>query len=261
MADYIVPHNPESNENTGKEGLEDGLLPSSFESGPSRPPTPHGEGYPTNFAEVVQGIYRSSFPLPVHLSSVAKLNLKTIVTLVDEEWSPEYRQFVKDNDITSYVIPILANKSPQISTPQSTVDRVLKILLNPSNHPLVVHCNKGRHRTGCIMACFRRIQGWSLPAAIAEYVKHATPKTRVLDRNFIENYDPTVLADVADKVGASKWLPTIVPVDYHAMSRAKVYGDVASADDDHLKHHPKAKSAPPEAFIGNLEGMHRVNTV
>lgn len=65
-------------------------------------------------------------------------------TLVDEEWSPEYRRFVQYNGITSHIIPILANKDPDVYTEQEVVVKVLKILLDPDNHPILIHCNKGR---------------------------------------------------------------------------------------------------------------------
>lgn len=65
-------------------------------------------------------------------------------TLVDEEWTPEYEQFVKDNGITSHIIPIIANKDPQVYTSPNTVMDVLEILLNRENHPVLVHCNKGK---------------------------------------------------------------------------------------------------------------------
>jgi tyrosine-protein phosphatase SIW14 len=57
----------------------DSVATNGFESGTSRPPTPHGDGLPDNFGVVVPGVYRSSYPLPVHLNSVAALNLKTIM--------------------------------------------------------------------------------------------------------------------------------------------------------------------------------------
>lgn len=63
----------------GSEKKKKEYIKSGNESGPSRPPTPHGPGLPDNFGEVVTGIYRSSFPLPDHFESIKKLNLKTIV--------------------------------------------------------------------------------------------------------------------------------------------------------------------------------------
>ncbi|PGH36332.1 hypothetical protein GX50_00837 [[Emmonsia] crescens] len=235
---------------------ENGYLASGFESGPSRPPTPHGAGLPDNFAEVVKGVYRSSFPLPVHLDSIARLNLKTIITLVDEEWSPDYGEFIRKNGIKSHVIPIMANKAPHVSTPYGTVIEVLKIILNPMNHPVLIHCNKGKHRTGCVVACFRRVQGWSLMAALQEYQKYSTPKSRVLDRNYIEEFDANALSDLVDKVGARKWLPTIIPVNN--IRNDKVGTSQINLDDDQF---PKAESAPPSHFGASLEELHRVNSI
>ncbi|KGQ00887.1 hypothetical protein PAAG_12430 [Paracoccidioides lutzii Pb01] len=238
------------------EKQENGYLTSGFESGPSRPPTPHGAGLPDNFAEIVKGVYRSSFPLPVHLDSIAKLHLKTIIILVDEEWSPDYGEFIRKNGITSYIIPILANKVPQVSTPYETVVEVLKIILNPKNHPLLIHCNKGKHRTGCIVACFRRVQGWSVIAALQEYQKYSIPKSRALDRNYIEEFSADVLSELANKVGARKWLPTIVPVNNIDINRVDK-SRVGATD----KQFPNAESAPPSHFSASLEELHRVNTI
>ncbi|KAK2873231.1 hypothetical protein FQN49_002504 [Arthroderma sp. PD_2] len=229
-----------------------------FESGPSRPPTPHGAGFPDNCAEVVQGIYRSSFPLPVHISSIAQLGLKTIVTLVEEEWSPEYREFVKNSGITSHIIPILANKDPEIYTPASTVVQVLNILLDPRNHPVLVHCNKGKHRTGCIMACFRKAQGWSCLSALSEYLYFASPKARVLDRNYIQSFDETLVTDLVKRVGAEQWLPSFPPIK-HTLDGGK--------EENYLVNGNKGKkpelgtSAPPATFHGNLKELRHTNSI
>ncbi|QSS51465.1 tyrosine phosphatase [Histoplasma capsulatum var. duboisii H88] len=254
MTDLLSPSTAIEIIKDDKQG-ENGYLVSGFESGPSRPPTPHGAGLPENFAEVVQGVYRSSFPLPVHLDSIARLNLKTIITLVDEKWSPDYGEFIRKNGIKSHVIPILANKAPQVSTPYETVIEVLKIILNPTNHPVLIHCNKGKHRTGCIIACFRRVQGWSLMAALQEYQKYSTPKSRVLDRIYIEEFDSDSLSDLVEKVGARKWLPTIIPVD-------NIGKDIVETSHISLNDQfPKAESAPPSHFNASLEELHRINSI
>ncbi|PGH07883.1 hypothetical protein GX51_01593 [Blastomyces parvus] len=255
MSDFLSPSTAIDITRDDKQG-ENGYLSSGFESGPSRPPTPHGAGLPENFAEVVKGVYRSSFPLPVHLDSIARLNLKTIITLVDEEWSRDYGEFIRENGIKSYVIPILANKTPEVFTPYETVIEVLKLILNPMNHPVLIHCNKGKHRTGCVIACFRRVQGWSLIAALQEYQKHSTPKSRVLDRNYIEGFDANCLSDLVEKVGARKWLPTIIPVNN--IGKDKLETSHINHDDDQI---PKAESAPPSHFHASLEELHRVNSI
>lgn len=113
-----------------------------------------------------------------------------------------------------------------------------------------------QHRTGCVVACFRRVQGWSLMAALQEYQKYSTPKSRVLDRNYIEEFDANALSDLVDKVGARKWLPTIIPVNN--IRNDKVGTSQINLDDDQF---PKAESAPPSHFGASLEELHRVNSI
>jgi hypothetical protein len=63
-------------------------------------------------------------------------------------------------------------------------------MLDPSNYPMLIHCNKGKHRTGCITASFRRVTGWTFEACIAEYERYSKPKDRPLDKVFIGRFNP-----------------------------------------------------------------------
>ena len=36
--------------------------------------------------------------------------------------------------------------------------RLPRLTLDRRRHPVLVHCNKGRHRTGCLVGCIRKIQ-------------------------------------------------------------------------------------------------------
>jgi tyrosine-protein phosphatase SIW14 len=62
----------------------------------------------------------------------------------------------------------------------------LSVVLDAVNHPVLVHCNKGTHRTGCVVACLRKHQRWSLTSIFAEYRRFAGTRVRVLDQQFIE---------------------------------------------------------------------------
>ncbi|CAN0408008.1 unnamed protein product [Ectocarpus sp. 12 AP-2014] len=59
-----------------------------------------------------------------------------------------------------------------------------------SNHPMLVHCNKGKHRTGCFIGCFRRTQGWAVSSIFEEYSHFASPKARLVDQRYIELFEP-----------------------------------------------------------------------
>jgi len=163
----------------------------------SRPPTPDGTGRPTNFQTIAPGLYRSSYPVFEHFEQLESLSLKTIITLVCEELPLDYCNFISSCGIVHHQIPIPANKNPDIYTEAAVVHEVLEIMLDPSNYPLLVHCNKGKHRTGCMAACFRKVCGWTDEAAIEEYVQYSAPKDRELDKVFIERFDPSPLKSLA----------------------------------------------------------------
>lgn len=63
-----------------------------------------------------------------------------------------------------------------------------------------------------MVACFRKLQEWSLNAALTEYVKYSEPKSRVLDRKFITEFDETILSGLAKEVGASNWVRQLFPL-------------------------------------------------
>ncbi|KAG2420663.1 hypothetical protein HFD88_000276 [Aspergillus terreus] len=164
---------------------------------------------PPNFGEVVKGVYRSGFPCVWHLPSLKTLNLRSVLTLVEEPYTiPNYTNILRDNGINHFCIKVLPNKDPTVKTSQQTMNEILEIILNKANHPILVHCNKGKHRTGCVIACFRKLQGWKHDDVINEYLKYACPKSRVLDLEYIDAFDASKLAHRALAVNAASWQPS-----------------------------------------------------
>ena len=117
---------------------------------------------PNNFAQVLPGVFRSSFPKPENFAFLKSLRLKTILcvppcslsltdfvltafrTLVTEEYPEPNVQFMQANDIQHYQIGIEANKDPFVTIPQTSISAALAVVLNPQNYPLLIHCNKGK---------------------------------------------------------------------------------------------------------------------
>ncbi|EIT78324.1 hypothetical protein AO1008_09299 [Aspergillus oryzae 100-8] len=116
--------------------------------------------------------------------------------------------FLRENGIAHFRIIVQANKDPEEKTPDHVINGILEILLNKANHPILIHCNKGKHRTGCVVACFRKVQGWNLRDVLDEYLSYSWPKSRALDERFIEAFDATKLDQVAKESGAKLWKPT-----------------------------------------------------
>jgi tyrosine-protein phosphatase SIW14 len=65
-------------------------------------------------------------------------------TLVDEPYTQSHEKFLEETGITHHRIPFIANKDPAIKTPERVVNAILRLMLNKSNHPILIHCNKGK---------------------------------------------------------------------------------------------------------------------
>jgi tyrosine-protein phosphatase SIW14 len=69
--------------------------------------------------------------------------LTDISTLVPEAISPEYRSFMAENGIQHFQVQIPANKG-EIRIGACEMSRAMEIVLDRTNHPMLIHCNKGK---------------------------------------------------------------------------------------------------------------------
>jgi tyrosine-protein phosphatase OCA1 len=68
---------------------------------------------------------------------------------------------------------------------EETVLESLELMLDPSNYPMMVICNQGRHRTGTVVGCLRKLQKWNLTSIFEEYRRYAGPKVRILSERMM----------------------------------------------------------------------------
>ncbi|VAI61348.1 unnamed protein product [Triticum turgidum subsp. durum] len=61
------------------------------------------------------------------------------------------------------------------------------------NHPVLIHCKRGKHRTGCVVGCLRKLQKWRLSSVLDEYLHFAAAKARKTDQRFMELFDTSSL--------------------------------------------------------------------
>ncbi|GAU14674.1 hypothetical protein TSUD_203230 [Trifolium subterraneum] len=80
-------------------------------------------------------------------------------------------------------------KEPFVNIPNDKIREALKVVLDVRNHPVLIHCKRGKHRTGCLVGCIRRLQRWCLSSIFDEYQRFAGAKARVSDQRFIELFD------------------------------------------------------------------------
>ena len=116
-----------------------------------------------NFAEVDRGrLYRSAQPTREGLQLArSRFGIRTVIS---------FRAFHSDRSdaeslgLQYYRIPFNAwNVRPEDAV------RFLKLVTDPENYPILVHCQHGADRTGTMVAVYRIfVQGWKTEEAIGE---------------------------------------------------------------------------------------------
>ncbi|XP_042419296.1 tyrosine-protein phosphatase DSP1-like [Zingiber officinale] len=148
---------------------------------------------PLNFAMVDCGLYRSGFPDTANFSFLKTLSLRSVLCLCPEPYPKANLEFLEENGIRLFQFGIDGRKEPFVNIPEDTITEALKVVLDVRNHPLLIHCKRGKHRTGCLVGCLRKLQHWCLTSIFDEYQRFAAAKTRVTDLRFIERFDTASL--------------------------------------------------------------------
>ncbi|KAL3339582.1 hypothetical protein AABB24_028268 [Solanum stoloniferum] len=156
-----------------KEGDDDGVLLVS----------------PNNFSAVEDNcIYRSGLPQPSNFPFLQSLNLRSIIYLCPEPYPEENLEFLRINNIKLFQFGIDGTKEPSAMS-SSAITEALKVITDVRNHPVLIHCKRGKHRTGCLVGCLRKLQNWCMSAVVEEYKHFAGTKWRETDVTFLEKYD------------------------------------------------------------------------
>ncbi|XVF27966.1 hypothetical protein REPUB_Repub14bG0154800 [Reevesia pubescens] len=197
------------------EGLE-GEICETIEVSPPLPPPPPAIGNdserdgeepfvpPLNFAMVDNGVFRSGFPDSANFNFLLSIGLRSIIYLCPEPYPETNNEFLKANGIRLFQFGIDGCKEPFVNIPEETIREALKVVLDVKNHPLVIHCKRGKHRTGCLVGCLRKLQRWCLSSIFYEYQRFAAAKARVSDQRFMERFDVSSLKHLPITFSCSK---------------------------------------------------------
>lgn len=149
-------------------------------------------------------------------------------SLVEEEMKPEVSEFLQTYAVNHVCVPIKANKEGEIRTTLDSLCEAILFLLNPANHPVYIHCNRGKHRTGCVVACLRKCQSWPIDEVLAEYETYAGDKARPEDKKLIRSFDPAVVFKYAQSESLLESWPGIQRKDSVLTSSPTNVFDLAS---------------------------------
>lgn len=121
-----------------------------------------------NFGKVSDNYYRGSQPGAEGFAQLKRLGIKTVIDLRKDSLAAEPGQ-VRALVMQYFNIPMKAN---QAATPEQT-KYFLKLVNDPANWPVYVHCKGGRHRTGALTAVYRITHdGWTADQAYDEMKKY-----------------------------------------------------------------------------------------
>ncbi|RUS18125.1 protein-tyrosine phosphatase [Endogone sp. FLAS-F59071] len=143
---------------------------------------------PLNYGMIEEDLYRSGQPNELNFPFIEKLGLKTVIWLAPEEPNQRFVDFIDDQEIQFYHLGVISLNAWDPITEEAVLE-ALEIILKPNNYPMIIMCNMGRHRTGTVVGCLRKLQRWSLTSILEEYRRYAGSKVRVLNEQFIELFD------------------------------------------------------------------------
>ena len=117
-----------------------------------------------NFGKINDNYYRGAQPNSGDYGDLSALGVRTVIDLTRDGRSDE-EGLVTHTGMKFFRIPMTTSDRPE----ETAVAQFLKLVDDPANQPVYVHCQGGRHRTGVMTAVYRMTEdGWTADRAYAE---------------------------------------------------------------------------------------------
>lgn len=118
-----------------------------------------------NFGRINPNYYRGAQPTGRDYADLAAIGVRTLVDLTSDDSEANENAMVQNAGMTYFRIPMTTHDVPTAAK----LAAFLKIVNDPANQPVYVHCVGGRHRTGVMTAVYRMNQdGWTADQAFRE---------------------------------------------------------------------------------------------
>jgi len=161
-----------------------------------------------NFGRVSSTYYRGAQPAGQDYADLHAAGVKTVIDLTEDGEAQE-GAIVQDLGMKFYRIPMTTHETP---SPEK-INQFLTLVNDPSNQPVYVHCQGGRHRTGVMTAVYRMTgEGWTADRAFAEMKQYKFGMDFLHQefKDFVMTYRPTRdAAPAAQTVAESKQSPGV----------------------------------------------------
>lgn len=132
--------------------------------------------------------------------AVKKYGIRTIVNLQEEApdpflpKTPYSSQGERESELCKRLGVnlkfIMVDTQPTPDKEPEAIEQFLKVVDDPANYPILLHCRAGLHRTGVLVAMYRmQYHGWSTYQALEELREHGFGRTASYAQNdYIQQY-------------------------------------------------------------------------
>jgi len=157
-----------------------------------------------NFGRVNDNYYRGAQPDGRDYTDLAAIGVKTLVNLTSDDADPGERAMTERAGMHYFQIPMTTHQPPTAAQ----LAEFMRIVNDPANQPVYVHCVGGRHRTGVMTAAYRMSEdGWTAERAFKEMkdFKFGADFLHSEFKDFVYAYQPqqAVVAATAQKAEAT----------------------------------------------------------
>jgi protein tyrosine phosphatase (PTP) superfamily phosphohydrolase (DUF442 family) len=150
-----------------------------------------------NFAKISDVLYRGAQPTAEGFAQLKKMGIKTVVNL--RSFNSD-RSELKGTDL-QYVHIYCKAWHPE----DEDVIKFLKVIKDPKNQPVFVHCLHGADRTGMMVASYRIMeQGWPVDEAATETHNFGFHKVFGDIQKYLKDFDLPKIALLVEKAEAPK---------------------------------------------------------
>lgn len=129
--------------------------------------------------------------------------IKSVLNVQNEEPNPQLKGDRTEEEVCRelgvkylFIAPDLIERNRVPRERPQAIEEFLKIMDDPSNYPVLIHCRAGLHRTGVLVAIYRmEYLGWSWHQALEELVDNGFGRSSSSARNdyimqYIMAYQP-----------------------------------------------------------------------
>jgi protein tyrosine/serine phosphatase len=121
-----------------------------------------------NFGRINETFYRGAEPKQSDIGDLATMGVKAVIDLQQDGQAHE-QEWVENAGMKFFRVGLSDSSTPSAEK----AEQFLKIVNDPANQPVFIHCHGGRHRAGAMTAIYRMTHdGWNADRAYAEMKKY-----------------------------------------------------------------------------------------